>query len=841
MAAGGLVKWLTGFAKATRIGAAVQWALNVALSANPIGIVVIALAALVGGLVYAYKHSDRFRAICQKVFGWIKREVPAALRRVRDDIVATWQDIRDTFTRAGDRVVKDVKATWKDIRDTFKRAGKRVKDDFVDTCTDIRDTFKRAGKRVRDDVRATWVDIRDTFKRSGKRVKDDVVATWQDVRDTFTGGARRVRTTVSTFGKNIRDKFTEIKDKVKDSVTALFDNKTGLRKKFTDAVTGLGKIWDRLKEKFKTPISAVIGIVNTGLIGAFNWVAGKLKLDSMKLDPIAIKGFHDGGYTGRRPTTEPVDYVHGDEQVIRSPSRRLFEARHPGALDYLNQHGRLPIEGMGEGMAGGGKVASADGSGAGGSFSNPSGRTTMDGKAISRIAAAQIRLAEQVSGINMRLMQGGFGGSNVAASGTSHNYPGVADLSPGNIQAEKILRQVGFASWARNVPGRSRVGSGAHNHAVSLLDPGNRGSAQLRFSWPGHGNGLSGRNNDPAPHYPWLPNLKQRLGAVNLNDLGGGADGSGGSAVSVKAGWLGKFATPVAFLKSRAASMMDKAGLGKLGTTGLAGLVRTVPGKLLEGMLSKIKTVAESAWHTITSAGAGIAQNFVSPGKKGSMSAEQMANAATIASVGSGMGPRAQIIGLITALVESGLRNVNGGDRDSVGLFQQRAPWGPRSVRMNPAQSAAMFFHGGRGGQRGLDDIKGWQGMSPGAAAQAVQVSAFPNRYQQQLIRAKNILNSLKPAGGLATGTLSAGPGVRGVAEDGAELVVGPQLRKFRGGEKVLNARQTQDHLGARQLVGSAQFVADAGATLRDQLEELEFYLRTVDRGGLYVRTGVTP
>jgi TP901 family phage tail tape measure protein len=127
--------------------------------------------------------------------------------------------------------------------------------------------------------------------------------------------------------------------------------------------------------------------------------------------------------------------------------------------------------------------------------------------------------------------------------------------------------------------------------------------------------------------------------------------------------------------------------------------------------------------------------------------AEQLRNAATIASVGSSMGSRAQLIGIATAIVESGLRNLSGGDRDSVGLFQQRGPWGSFAARHNPRTAASMFFHGGRGGQRGLDDIN-WKNMSPGAAAQAVQVSAFPGRYAQQMAHAAAILNSLKSNGG---------------------------------------------------------------------------------------------
>jgi len=90
---------------------------------------------------------------------------------------------------------------------------------------------------------------------------------------------------------------------------------------------------------------------------------------------------------------------------------------------------------------------------------------------------------------------------------------------------------------------------------------------------------------------------------------------------------------------------------------------------------------------------------------------------------------RGWVVALAAGLQESGLRPLPYGDRDSLGVFQQRTAWGPVSVRMDPYASAVMFFTGGRGGQRGLLDISDWEQLPVTVAAQAVQVSAFPAAY----------------------------------------------------------------------------------------------------------------
>ncbi|WP_028635876.1 phage tail protein [Nocardioides sp. URHA0032] len=69
---------------AVKIWTAVQTALNIVMSANPVGLVVIALAALVAGLVMAYKHSETFRNVVDGVFGFLKTVVAATIGFIAD-------------------------------------------------------------------------------------------------------------------------------------------------------------------------------------------------------------------------------------------------------------------------------------------------------------------------------------------------------------------------------------------------------------------------------------------------------------------------------------------------------------------------------------------------------------------------------------------------------------------------------------------------------------------------------------------------------------------------------------------------------------------------------------
>ncbi|WP_226360888.1 C40 family peptidase [Pseudonocardia sp. ICBG1142] len=108
---------------------------------------------------------------------------------------------------------------------------------------------------------------------------------------------------------------------------------------------------------------------------------------------------------------------------------------------------------------------------------------------------------------------------------------------------------------------------------------------------------------------------------------------------------------------------------------------------------------------------------------------EQTENAATIVArvVERQLPRRAAVIALSTVIVESRLVNVAYGDRDSLGLYQQRPSqgWGPPARVLNPVAATDSFLDR-------LIALPGWHTMAPGTAAQAVQRSAFPDRYAPQ-------------------------------------------------------------------------------------------------------------
>jgi LysM repeat protein len=141
--------------------------------------------------------------------------------------------------------------------------------------------------------------------------------------------------------------------------------------------------------------------------------------------------------------------------------------------------------------------------------------------------------------------------------------------------------------------------------------------------------------------------------------------------------------------------------------------------------------------HSLTIPGVSAVVTVAAVASSSSLTDEMRSNAAVIVQVGRSLGVSDYgiVIALATAMQESSLRNLDWGDRDSVGLFQQRPStgWGTVEQLTTPEYAARLFFGGdsnpNAGYTRGLLDIDGWESMPLTDAAQRVQISAHPDAY----------------------------------------------------------------------------------------------------------------
>lgn len=168
-------------------------------------------------------------------------------------------------------------------------------------------------------------------------------------------------------------------------------------------------------------------------------------------------------------------------------------------------------------------------------------------------------------------------------------------------------------------------------------------------------------------------------------------------------------------------------------------------------VLAGVGWLADIGWNSIvkTHVTATTECLAVGPAEVYSMQPDQLLNASKIADVAMrrNLPQRALIVALATAQQESKLENLDYGDADSVGLFQQRPSqgWGTKTQILDPAYAAGKFFDA-------LLKVPGWQQLPVTEAASTVQRNAYPDAYKDWEPRATALAGALT---GTTTGRLT--------------------------------------------------------------------------------------
>jgi hypothetical protein len=228
-------------------------------------------------------------------------------------------------------------------------------------------------------------------------------------------------------------------------------------------------------------------------------------------------------------------------------------------------------------------------------------------------------------------------------------------------------------------------------------------------------------------------------------------------------------------------------------------------------------------------ASAGCGSGVVDIGTAGSQSiagfsGEQLENAAQIMNAAAELQlpTEAQTIGVMTAIGESTLRNLDHGDNainpdgtvaDSVGLFQQQERgYGPLADRMDPFKAATAFF-------TRLMGVQGWETMEPTLAANAVQINLDPYYYTPFYAPATQIVQGLISTGG--AGACAINGDIRQLAQ---QLVDAADQGRLIG--------STPDHIKEIRWIAQGQNVPDCSVDVRI-LQVLVLALQVFDQVGV--------
>lgn len=263
--------WVAATTLATSEMTAAQWLLNAALTANPIGIVVVALAALVAGLIIAYKSSGTFRAIVQGAFdavlnvaqvvaGFFTSTLPAAFQAVLDWVKGNWPLIA-TLVAGPFAPVVALATNAFGIRSALTGA-------FEDVLTFMGQLPGRVLAKATAISTTIASGLRAAAWGMGNLLQERIVQPMLDVGSRVTGGATSLSGKVASGLKAaVWDMASLLHDRVVQPIVNIFDDvfakgQTLAGKLASGIRDGAVGAWDALVGKFKALLNQIIAVVN---------------------------------------------------------------------------------------------------------------------------------------------------------------------------------------------------------------------------------------------------------------------------------------------------------------------------------------------------------------------------------------------------------------------------------------------------------------------------------------------------------------------------------------------------------------------------------------------------
>lgn len=228
-------------------GIAIQTALNAVMNANPIGLIILAITALVAGFMLLWDNCEGFRNFWIGLWEGIK----TAAKAVADWFKTAWTATLDWFREAVAKIKEFFSAAWEGIKNVFNNS---IIGNYFKA---IWDTIKGIFAVVKAVLSGNWSDAWEAIK--------GIVNTWTGF---FSGIWEKIKAVFAVIGTWFSTKFTE----AKDNIVNAFSN---IKEKF-------GEIWTRIKEAFN--ISDMLTIGKNLLEGLWNgindkvaWLKGKVK------------------------------------------------------------------------------------------------------------------------------------------------------------------------------------------------------------------------------------------------------------------------------------------------------------------------------------------------------------------------------------------------------------------------------------------------------------------------------------------------------------------------------------------------------------------------------------
>lgn len=286
--------------------AASQAALNVVMSANPIGIIIAAVVALVAAFVILWKKSEKFRNFWKHLWTDIKKAVMPIIKAIAEAFSKAWDFIKKAWDKAKDFF----KGIWDGIKAVFSVVGTWFKTQFETAWNNIKLVWSVVTvffKGIWTGIQTAFSGVASWFKTIFTNAWNNIKSAWSAVTGFFSGIWTNIKSKFSAVPTWFKDQFSKAWTNIKNVFSGWTSFFSGLWGKIKSTFSSLGtKLGSAIGGAVKAGINKVISLIQSTInkaIGLINGAIGMINklpgVNVSKISKVSLPRLYQGGVLER--------------------------------------------------------------------------------------------------------------------------------------------------------------------------------------------------------------------------------------------------------------------------------------------------------------------------------------------------------------------------------------------------------------------------------------------------------------------------------------------------------------------------------------------------------------
>ena len=252
--------------------------------ANPIVLIVAAIAAAVAAFIYFWNTSEEFRnfwiglweaiktavsTVVQAIATFFTETIPAAFSSFVEFFQGLWEGVKTFFSGIWDGMKEIVSTAWETIKNVVQVAVMAIGEFFSAALTIITLPFQFIWENCKEIILAAWEAIKTTVSTALEAIKTGITTAWEAVKTVTSTVFEAVKTVISTVWTAIKAVLDPIITGIKTAVTTAWEAiKTATITAFNAVKTTATTIWNGIK----TAVTTVVNGVKTAVSTAWNGI-----------------------------------------------------------------------------------------------------------------------------------------------------------------------------------------------------------------------------------------------------------------------------------------------------------------------------------------------------------------------------------------------------------------------------------------------------------------------------------------------------------------------------------------------------------------------------------------